>query len=228
MSKYLTAYSAVVTLAFLGSTALILRKQDTPRELTVERLNVVEKDGTLRYVLASAGRFPGAIVKGKEYKHDRGVAGMLFYNAEGTENGGLIFDGRDGGSGGGLTFDAYEQDQLVQIIGEKEGSTAMAGMFVNDRPERSIVQDLEDHDRFAGMDASAIYADREKKHYWGESRLFVGRNKSAESVLNLKDANGKPRLVLKVTALGAASIEFLDDAGKVVRTLGPEAMLGKL
>jgi len=37
----------------------------------------------------------------------------------------------------------------------------------------------------------------------------------------LHDAAGKPRLQLEVTADGAAAIKFLDDRGKVVRTVTP-------
>jgi hypothetical protein len=38
-------------------------------------------------------------------------------------------------------------------------------------------------------------------------------------LLNLKDAQGKTRLRLAVSAKGEASISFLDDHGKVVRTI---------
>jgi hypothetical protein len=37
--------------------------------------------------------------------------------------------------------------------------------------------------------------------------------------MTLADANGKPRLVLKVQADGTSSIEFLDADGKVTRRL---------
>src|SRR4051812_32304723 len=67
-------------------------------EIDVQRINVREPDGTLRMTISSAARSPGIIVKGREYRHpDRQAAGMLFFNEEGTENGGLIFGGRDAG-----------------------------------------------------------------------------------------------------------------------------------
>jgi hypothetical protein len=49
--------------------------------------------------------------------------------------------------------------------------------------------------------------------------LFVGKDRSRASVVNLFDATGKTRLVLKVEADGAASIEFLDADGKVTNRL---------
>jgi hypothetical protein len=53
-------------------------------------------------------------------------------------------------------------------------------------------------------------------------RLFVGSGLEKESGVKLMDAAGKPRLELKVTADGRASIEFLDGDGKVVRRLSPD------
>jgi hypothetical protein len=50
-------------------------------------------------------------------------------------------------------------------------------------------------------------------------RLFIGRDYSKSAVLTLADRNGKPRLRLSVDSIGAARIEFLDDAGHVTRTL---------
>ena len=57
-------------------------------EITVQRINLVEPDGTLRMVLSDKARIPGLVIRGKEYpREDRQTAGMLFFNDEGTENG---------------------------------------------------------------------------------------------------------------------------------------------
>lgn len=53
--------------------------------LDVQHTNVREPDGTLRYVVSNKALLPGAIIKGKEYKHSRGQAGTLFYDDEGSE-----------------------------------------------------------------------------------------------------------------------------------------------
>jgi hypothetical protein len=64
-------------------------------ELDVHRINVRERDGTLRMTISNTDSAPGIIVKGKEIPHpNRKSAGILFFNDEGTENGGLIFGGR--------------------------------------------------------------------------------------------------------------------------------------
>jgi hypothetical protein len=63
-------------------------------ELDVQRINLREPDGTLRLVISNKSKAPGIFIKGKEYPHpDRKTAGMIFFNDEGTENGGLIFGG---------------------------------------------------------------------------------------------------------------------------------------
>ncbi len=87
----------------------------------MERINVVEPDGTLRMAISNRSLAPGIIIKGKEHPHpDRKTAAVIFYNDEGTENGGLSFGGersKDGteSSSGHLSFDRYEQDQVFTI-----------------------------------------------------------------------------------------------------------------
>ena len=51
--------------------------------------------------------------------------------------------------------------------------------------------------------------------------MQIGRWRDRSSGLVLHDAAGKPRLKLEVTAEGAAAIQFLDETGKVVRTVTP-------
>src|SRR5690242_10450551 len=85
-SGLLTAALAVVLLTGAGSS-----KAQVFDEIQVHRINVVEPDGTLRMVISNKARLPGVIVKGKEFPpRDRPQAGMIFYNDEGSENGGLI------------------------------------------------------------------------------------------------------------------------------------------
>ena len=50
-------------------------------------------------------------------------------------------------------------------------------------------------------------------------RLFAGRDDSRSSVVRLSDPRGRPRLVLTVDSTGAATIQFLDTAGHVTRSL---------
>jgi hypothetical protein len=118
-SRFLTIYSGVLTAVFavtiLGGFAGPAKKS-TFEEIYVQRINIVEPDGTLRMVLSGKSRAPGLIVKGKEYpREDRKTAGVLFFDDEGTEDGGLIFGGMKDKNGkveswGHLSFDRYNQD----------------------------------------------------------------------------------------------------------------------
>ena len=57
--------------------------------------------------------------------------------------------------------------------------------------------------------------------FGAKTRVQVGRWRDRSSGVVLHDAAGRARLKLAVTAEGAASIEFLDEKGKVVRTVTP-------
>lgn len=123
-SRFLVVYSGALTIALAG--LLLAGAADTARArfktIDVERINVREPDGTLRMVISGRQSFPGLLIRGREYAHQRGQAGMLFYNDEGTEQGGLIFNGRRDAqgkvdSGVSLTADRYEQDQQLQLLG---------------------------------------------------------------------------------------------------------------
>src|SRR5215469_2503148 len=158
--RFLMVYSGVLTAVFAATIlgGLWTRTQKAKfDQIDVQRINVWEPDGTLRMVISDKARFPGLIIRGKEYPHPRPQAGMLFFNNEGTENGGLIFGGyrdKDGkiiDSGGSLTFDQYEQDQIVQIEGSHDSNGHFAGLNVFDRPDRPIEKDLQESLRIESM-----------------------------------------------------------------------------
>lgn len=212
-----------------GQNAPAFAQDDTPTRmghLVVERLDIVEPDGTLRQALYSKARDPGVVVRGKNYDHpSRTQSGMLFYNNEGTEVGGLVYAGRtkaDGtpSSGGSLTFDAYEQDQIVQLVGVKEGEMQYSGVFVTDRPAKAL--DFELMDKLANeTDEERLrkLIDRFGATDGGAPRGFFGRASNGDSTVVLRDAEGRKRLVLSVAGSGEARIAFLDENGEVLRTI---------
>jgi hypothetical protein len=208
----------------IGMALLVSGAADKPLAvIDAGRINIREPDGTLRMVISSAAQAPGIIIKGHEQPHPfRDSAGMIFFNSEGTENGGLIFDGRQTASGerqssGSLTFDRYEQDQVVQIMGSEEGSVRSAGLVVNDQPE--AVMDFAALDRARALKGDAQRRAFVKANAGGTQRAFVGRAEDGDSELVLRDAAGAKRLVLRVTPEGVAEVEFLNASGQVVRTI---------
>jgi hypothetical protein len=224
----LSAYAAVAATVALGlAVAAFVRQPDheTLKTLDVGRINVREPDGTLRMTLSNRAAFPGMYVHGKEYTHANRAseAGLIFLNDEGTENGGLIFDGAkvDGkvSSAGHLSFDQYDQDQVVTLEQTEDNGDRDAGLTIADRPDAPM--------DFAGLskiesqpDGQAQFARMRAAGAFGRKRLFMGKS-DGNSEVTLKDGEGRPRLRLLVTHDGAASITFLDEAGKPVRTVTP-------
>jgi hypothetical protein len=228
---YAGALTAAVCVALLSGFVGVPAKHRQIDELDVQRINLLEADGTLRMVIANKSRFPGFIAKGKEFAHDRDTAGVLFFNEEGTENGGLIWsghrdaDGKVAHSGLSLTFDKYENDQLVKIEGSEDKDTRWAGMTVYDRPDRSIVEAFEERATLAAMpeaQRTALLRKRSESGYYGTQRLVAGRGDDNASSVLLKDAAGKTRLKLRVDAGGQARIQFLDADGKLTGDIGPD------
>ncbi len=175
------AMTTAVAVAVFGD-ALGGRAKVAYDEIDVRRINVREEDGRLRLVISNQQRFPGLFFRDKEHPHpNRKTAGLLFFNEEGTENGGLIFggkkvDGRVTGSGGQLSFDRYEQDQVVQIMNDEEGEQRLAGFAVNDYPDGSM--DLDAWERADAMPEGpekVAELRRLGELYGGKRRLILGR-----------------------------------------------------
>ncbi len=229
---YIGIYSGVLTVAFAALVLLGAKSSGNAEFNTIDvhRINVREPDGTLRMVISDKAELPGLIVHGKESLHPRPRAGMLFYNDEGTEQGGLVFSGNktaDGkiSSGLSLTFDRYDQDQQLQLIGLDEHGRTFAGMQVNDVPAHSILQDLQAQ-KALGKEMSdsarkTLMAKLAREGHLNNitGRYFAGKSADDNSVVMLSDAKGNPRLMLMVTKAGESSIQFLDANGKVQRTL---------
>jgi hypothetical protein len=229
-NRALIIYSAVMTAALVWT--LLSGAGTWPSShfdvLDVQRINLREADGTLRMVVASRDRFPGAYVHGQEKPHPTrsDVAGLIFINDEGTENGGLIFSGskskgRVDGSGH-LSFDQYDQDQVVTLEQTEEDGRRAAGLTIADRPDSALNFDAVNQlESLPKAEHAAKLKEMLERGDFGYHRLFVGKTEDRDALVALRDAKGRVRLRMRVTAAGAASIEFLDATGKVVKTEGP-------
>ena len=229
--RALQAYAGGASLALVAVVSMGLAQSPGSQridELTVQRLNVVDANGTLRMVLSNKDLMHPGVMDGKTIDRPRPVAGLLFFNDVGDEVGGLTFTGRDvngrGTANAGLMFDQWKQDQTIGIqYSEADGQRA-AGLQVWDRSDTQrlseLIERLNAANALADAEArtAAIQAARARAEP-GHQRLFVGKDRSRASVINLSDASGKTRLVLKVSAEGEASIEFLDATGKVTSRL---------
>ncbi len=224
----LTGAAAGATLFILTAAAQRIAPETRFDTIDVQRINVREPDGTLRFTLSNTARFPGLNVRGTEHPHAgrRDKAGMLFFNDEGTENGGLIWNGRtlDGitRAGASLTLDAYEQDQVLQLLQTDErgpeGSTRTAALIINDMPQGPLDPTAVTRARAAAtpQEAEAIMR---SGNVGGTPRMFVGRSRSGNAAIFMQDGQGRPRITMTVGEDGAAAINFLNEAGEPVRTI---------
>jgi hypothetical protein len=234
--RLLKAYAIVIT-ALLGTVSLAAFRQASQKqrftEIDVERINVVEPDGKLRMVISNRPRSIGPIYKGKPFGYAGGSRpGIIFFNDEGTENGGLTFEGKRQPDGtfraqSGFSFDQFNQDQVLYFQYNDNNGRRNAGLTIADRADVDIYDLVAERDSInkAIPEGPARTAALQK---WAQPRngaalfaprVYVGRDNSKSAVVNLSDRNGKPRIRLTVDSLGTPSLEFLDAAGNVTSRL---------
>ena len=201
---FLFFYSVFATLFLIFAFISFLGNRNANKvfdHIQAQQIRIVEPDGTLRMIISNSKELPGVIVHGKEVEQvDRPQAGMLFYNDEASENGGLIFGGSKNtkgeivNSGASLSFDRYGGKQEINLIG------------VNDK-----------ENRFGGLSVS----DSRPGEIKTSERIWVGRKDDGAAEIALMDSSGNKRIVLKVLANGASSLNFLDDKGIVLNSFTP-------
>lgn len=219
----------------IGSVLLLVAAKAPPtrfEEIDVGRLNIRESDGTLRMVISNRAQFPHTPWKGGEIPRSdrRDVAGMLFVNDEGTENGGLIQKGfidADGKASAGLslTFDRFRQDQAIQLLHAEYGGRARSMLAINDETDGSkfdVMQRAQRIETVRGLEPSARDEAMQAMYDQGQmpnNRVLLGTTADGASALSLADAKGRPRLMLIVTADGKPSVQLFDDKGQVGKTI---------
>ena len=212
-------------------------------EIDVERINVREPNGNYRLVISNRPRSIGPIYKNKPFGYEGGGRpGLIWFNDEGTENGGLTFTGSsctngtlangsrckpgDYAASTHMSFDQFNSDQVLNLDYAEENGLRRTGYSVDDRAvfdiydmvvQRDSIMKIKDTvARSAAL--ARLQAPRDGVPLRAQ-RMFIGKDAAKSAVLNLSDPNGKPRLRLVVDSLGAARIEFLDATGKVTNTV---------
>jgi hypothetical protein len=231
--RFLVAYSGLLTVLFVLSVLYGFAKTEAGQnfdEITVHRINVVEPDGTIRLILTNTASSPGIYIKNKEYPHPRGRkgAGLLFFDEEGTEDGGLSYgiekdaSGHVVGSDGHLSFDQYMQDQIFTIDAGRDGDKKFSLLRMDDRGDYSLMEALDAVSRITKLPKEQQESEFKKfvaTHPGDHPRVILGRARDGGSVLQLKDTEGRDRIVLRVAPDGTPKLQFLDAAGKVLSEL---------
>lgn len=167
------------------------------REIDVERINIVEKDGQLRMVISNEKRQHPGIVNGKIIpRQGSRPPGMIFFNHLGDEMGGLIF-GANGGNGhfGSLTFDKVRNDQAIGFrYLESDNGTYQSGLEMWQQP--NIPADV----MMAKYETVNKIADETKRKaalqelidngQLTTNRLFLGKRRDDALILSMADIKG--------------------------------------
>ena len=204
-------------------------------EIDVERLNIVEADGSFRFVLTNGSRAPGAIIGGKEIRrsNSNNSPAIIFYNEEGDENGALVTAGRKKPDGkfyaaSRLVFDRFQRDEMLSLQYYEDNGTQYAGLSLQDTRDIPSSEFLEGNDSIRAMPdgeakKQALQKFQEEANKVGAPRLFIGKGRNKAIVVNLRDQLGQSRLRLQVDSLGSPRMDFLDKNGNITYSLPDSA-----
>ena len=179
------------------------RKADAPAEahfkkLTVERIDIVDPDGTIRLAIANRAHPPAARVRGKVYERSiDDFVGMVFYEADGNETGGIGVARLRDKAQRMFIFDYTRQitDGVGMINRESEdGETWEAGFFISDRRP---------------------YEPGDVTSSQGVERIWL-KNEDKDASLVISDPEGRPRIRIGVDAAGEPAITMMDENGETV------------
>jgi hypothetical protein len=205
------------------------------KELSAERINIIESNGQLRMVVSNKERSPEVLAYGKPLKPSIAGGnrpGLIFYNDEGTENGGLVFRGGKDSAGkyqatGHFSFDQYNQNQVLYLTYADENGDQNTGLHIDDwqtsptfwewRAEYKKAQQLQDGPTKEVLLKKLMEPRPGQKAV--AQRVFVGKDDSKTAMVTLADRMGKPRLQLLVDSTGTAKLIFLDEQGHITYSL---------
>jgi hypothetical protein len=227
--KFLTYYAMASTLFFsvmLFSSFTENNKVVNFDEINVKRINVVEKNGTIRMVISNKELQHSGRMNGKDLAKRERPAGMIFFNDKGDECGGLIYQIKktDKGmvSGMSITMDKFNDDQVVQILNDEylqEGNLfSQRGLIINDFPTSS---DLEERMK-AYEEAKKITDEKLRKEKMKEIQekqdsrnlMFVGKTRGNSQGIFINDQAGRPKMMIFVDDKGKPRITTFNDKGE--------------
>lgn len=235
------AVTTVLGMLFISSSAFKENGNKKFNEIDVERINIVEKDGTVKMILTNVSRFPNGndkINNRPTNENRKKRSGMLFFNEDGIECGGFIYDGqkdKNGHSSGlSLTYDQYDGDQVMQLLTQdyQKGDKRFvsSSLAFNDRPTKENqlktaeimkeLEELEKKDPKAMQEKIKQY--EEQGLIGGVPRVMLGKSRSQNNGLFLFDDKGLPKAMFYVDKNNVAKLDFYDDSGKVIASFPNE------
>ncbi|AUC83890.1 hypothetical protein CW731_00675 [Polaribacter sp. ALD11] len=234
---FLRAFAACTVggILLLSTFAFKTNKNQKFGTIDVERINIVESDGTVKMIITNVEKFPnGATTINNRIlnKNRKKRSGMLFFNEDGIECGGFIYDGtkneKGHSSGLSLTYDQYDGDQVMQLLttdtGKGDKRRVTSALTFNDRAANETQQGTQ-----SIMDELDAIKDKElwRKKYQeyvdqeligATPRIMLGKTRSENNGLFLFGDNGKTRGMFYVDKNNKVKLEVYDDKGNVTNS----------
>ena len=229
---------AVSTVAIMAVIVLFAFKTNENQKfgtIDVERINIVEADGTVKMIITNVEQFPNGetIINDKAINKNRKKrSGMLYFNEDGLECGGLIYDGakneKGHGSGLSLTYDRYDGDQVMQLITTDEARgderTVSSSLRFSDRTANVSIE--ETHKIFAEIESIKDKKLRRQKYreysdqglIGGTPRILLGKTSGQNNGLFLFGNDGKRKGNFYVDKDNNVKLEVYDDQGNVTNS----------
>ncbi|SEH27007.1 hypothetical protein [Chryseobacterium culicis] len=226
--RILKIYAVVLTLLCAMFFFLAFKNQSSNerfKEIDVERINIVEKDGTLKMVISNKERQHPGLVNHKELKPREREAGLIFFNSMGDECGGLVYDGNEKESGMVYSVDQRNTDQIMQLQyfeGSGKDKNRVYGLKLWDRPDDFPLEDIikfEDSLKKLNDPAASkkAYAKLREQGKLTNERFFAGKTAAGDVGIFIRDTKGNVRLKLYVDKNNQTHIDNLDENGNLVR-----------
>ncbi|AYB35353.1 hypothetical protein [Chryseolinea soli] len=223
--RLLKWYAAVSTVAILFLLYQSLQPKSTRlqlEELDVERVNVVEKDGTLKMVISNKQRQHPGLANFKPMPAREREAGMIFFNSSGDECGGLIYDGTRDEAGMVLSLDQFRNDQLMQLqYGQRTQGDSIRrnyGLRLWDRSDDfTLAQQLALVDSLQRLkqedELNKQFKALREKGLLGVERMFAGKNDKGEVGLFIRDDKGRIRIKIYCDRQNNPRVMVVDEEG---------------
>ncbi len=224
--RFLKFYSGFLTMALLCTIIYVLSRdrEKSFKEISVERINVVESNGDLKLVISNSERQHQGIVNGKSLPKRKRQAGLIFFNSVGDECGGLIYDGNDKEAGLVLSVDKYRDDQVMQLqyIENTEKNARKYGMQFWDYPKEDAYEErikaFENYQKITDdKEKTEAYLKMKQEGLLPEDRMFVGKNMNEDLGLFINDKKGKPRIKIYIDSKNNPKIELLNEQGNIIK-----------
>lgn len=203
--------------------------------IDVERINIVESDGTVKMIITNVAQFPNGETTINDITVNRNRkkrSGMLYFNEDGLECGGLIYDGtkneKGHNSGLSLTYDRYDGDQVMQLlttdVARGDERRVSSALIFNDRTANlsrqktdKILAEIDSiKDKKLRRQKYQEYADQGV--IGGTRRIMLGKTRGQSNGLFLFGNDGKRRGNFYIDKNNNVKLEVYDDKGEVINS----------